>query len=150
MLAAIVCLVMVVLTVGTHYEGLQLLTRVLDRSALHGRAAMLIVILWLFALHSIEIGLYAVAFMVMAAIETEQSFGGFFTGQWIDYFYFSAVSYTSLGIGDVYPHGGPRLVAGIEALNGLMMIAWSASYSYLMMERLWGLPGKSNNERGKD
>ncbi len=33
-----------------------------------------------------------------------------------------------------------RIVAGIEALTGLLLIAWSASFTYLTMERLWSPP----------
>ena len=55
----------------------------------------------------------------------------------LDYFYFSIVSYTSLGLGDVFPHGHVRFLTGLEALNGLMLIAWSASFAYLAMGRLW-------------
>jgi hypothetical protein len=49
------------------------------------------------------------------------------------------VSYTSLGLGDVYPQGGVRLLTGVEALVGLLMIAWSASFTYLSMEKYWPL-----------
>jgi hypothetical protein len=51
--------------------------------------------------------------------------------------YFSAETYTSLGYGDVVPHGDLRLLAGMEALNGLLLIGWTASYTYISMERLW-------------
>ena len=30
-----------------------------------------------------------------------------------------------------------RLIAGVEALTGLLMIGWSASFTYLEMERFW-------------
>ena len=30
-----------------------------------------------------------------------------------------------------------RLLAGVEGLLGLLMIGWSASFTYLMMEKLW-------------
>jgi len=30
-------------------------------------------------------------------------------------------------------------MAGIETLTGLVMIAWSASFTYLAMEKFWGL-----------
>jgi hypothetical protein len=30
-----------------------------------------------------------------------------------------------------------RIVAGIESLNGLVLIGWSASFTYLTMERFW-------------
>ena len=51
--------------------------------------------------------------------------------------YFSAETYTSLGYGDVVPGGAVRLLAGVEALNGLLLIGWSAAYTYLAMERFW-------------
>jgi hypothetical protein len=52
--------------------------------------------------------------------------------------YFSAETYTSVGYGDVVPVGHVRLLAGIEALNGLVLIGWTASYTYIAMERFWG------------
>ena len=54
--------------------------------------------------------------------------------------YFSAETYTSLGFGDLTPVGPVRLLAGVEALNGLLLIGWSASFTYLAMERFWS-PG---------
>ena len=56
-----------------------------------------------------------------------------------DYFYFSMVSYTTLGIGDYYPLEGLRLLTGFESLVGLMMITWTASFTYLAMEKFWKL-----------
>ena len=52
--------------------------------------------------------------------------------------YFSAETFTSLGFGDIVPTGSLRLLAGFEALNGLLLIGWSASYIYISMERYWG------------
>ena len=51
--------------------------------------------------------------------------------------YFSAETYTSLGFGDLTPVGPLRMIAGVEALNGLLLIGWSASYAYIAMERFW-------------
>jgi hypothetical protein len=42
-----------------------------------------------------------------------------------DFLYFSATSYSTMGIGDVYPAGALRLISGIEGINGLFLIAWS-------------------------
>lgn len=55
-----------------------------------------------------------------------------------DYFYYSAVSLTSLGFGDLTPIGHLRLLAAVEALTGLVLIAWTASFAYLQMQRFWG------------
>lgn len=45
---------------------------------------------------------------------------------WRDYVYFSAITYTSPGLGDVFPLGQARLLTG-------------ASFTYLIMEKLWPL-----------
>jgi hypothetical protein len=36
---------------------------------------------------------------------------------------------------DLFPHGPLRIVAGIETLNGFILIGWSASFTYLSMEK---------------
>ena len=36
------------------------------------------------------------------------------------------------------------MIAGVEALNGLLLIGWSASFTYLAMERYWPLHGKDS------
>ena len=51
------------------------------------------------------------------------------------------ISCSSLGHGDIYPLGGLRLMAGIETITGLMVIAWPASFTYLAMEKFWDLHG---------
>ena len=140
---------MVLLTVIIHYEGLQVISRLQLRIALVGRPAIIGSITCLFALHTIEVWLYALAYLAMAHFELGR-FSGEFAGTLQDYVYFSATSYTSLGLGDVYPHGATRLVTGVEALNGLVLIGWSASYSYLVMERLWGFPGERRSHRRVD
>ena len=65
------------------------------------------------------------------------SFSGVHSGSALDFFYISIVSYTSLGIGDIIPTGHTRLLVGLEALNGLLLITWSASFLYMVMERQW-------------
>jgi Ion channel len=55
--------------------------------------------------------------------------------------YFSVETFTSTGFGDILPSGPVRMVAGAEALNGLLLIGWSASFTYLAMERFWAPPG---------
>ena len=58
-------------------------------------------------------------------------------GSFLDHLYFSTACYTSLGLGDLYPLGTLRLIAGVEALNGLILITWSASFAFLVMQRRW-------------
>ena len=138
--AMLVSTLMVFATVIIHYEGLQLISRLLVRITLVGRRAVIVSVTGLFALHTLEVWLYAIAYALLGHLRHLEIHGEF-AGNLADYLYFSATSYTSLGLGDVYPQGGVRLVTGVEALNGLLLIGWSASYSYLVMERLWGFPG---------
>ena len=90
-----------------------------------------------FSAHAVEILLYAFAFWMLSLYGGVGHLGeagrfGFSTA-----LYFSAETYTTLGYGDVVPTGDLRLIAGVEALNGLLLIGWSASYAYIAMERFW-------------
>jgi hypothetical protein len=51
--------------------------------------------------------------------------------------YFSATVYSILGFGDIIPGGPLRLLVGIESVTGLLMITWSASFTYLEMVQYW-------------
>ena len=58
-----------------------------------------------------------------------------------DAVYFSAMTYSTVGFGDLSPVGALRLMSGMEAITGLLMITWSATFTYLEMSRLW-TPGR--------
>ena len=45
--------------------------------------------------------------------------------------------FSSLGYGDVIPQGALRALAGFEALNGLLLIGWTASFLFVEMQRFW-------------
>jgi hypothetical protein len=51
--------------------------------------------------------------------------------------YFSATTYATVGFGDAVPVGPLRFLTGLEALTGFVMITWSASYTFLEMQRDW-------------
>ncbi len=53
---------------------------------------------------------------------------------WMDYFYFSVINITTLGLGDIYPTEHLRLIAGIEALTGFALISCSAQLLWSMMK----------------
>ena len=60
--------------------------------------------------------------------------------------YFSLVTFTTLGYGDITLAPGLRLLSGIEALNGILLVGWSTALLFAVMQRIWqaGL-GKHNN-----
>ena len=90
-----------------------------------------------FIVHAAEIALYGVALYILSV---PLGAGSLAANSGMDiwtYLYFSAETYTSLGFGDVTPVGPIRLLAGVEALNGLLLIGWSASFTYISMEQFW-------------
>lgn len=135
--STLACALMVVITVLVHYESLRLITdRLVPRLRVHPRHELVYVILAVFLTHALEILLFAFPYHLLSAAGLGRIHGAI-DGNFFDSLYFSLVSYTSLGFGDVYPLGGLRLLSGVEALIGLLMIGWSSYFTYLGMERLW-------------
>ena len=128
---------LVVASTLVHYETLRLLSAWVPHLRVRPRARLLGVIFGVFVGHLLEIACYALAYYTLHDHFGLGSFGGKFADNFTTYFYFSAESYTSIGLGDIYPLGSLRLITGIEALNGLLMIGWSASFTYLAMQRYW-------------
>ena len=55
----------------------------------------------------------------------------------LDYVYFSAIIFTTVGLGDLVPSGSIRFMVGTQALTGFILISWSAAFTYLEMQRFW-------------
>lgn len=89
--------------------------------------------------HVVAVVLYAAAYWVLAIKFQIGGFAGVPITDFLDCFYYSAVTYTSLGFGEHYPVSHMRVISGMEALNGLLAIGWSASFAYLVMQRFWPL-----------
>ncbi len=134
--AFLIAAVLVLGTVFVHYEALTLSWPVHRAAPATLRTHMLQLIGGIFVAHLFEILCYAVAFYVMHGHLGLGTITGATTEGAMDYLYFSITSYTTLGFGDVYPTGPIRIVAGIESLNGLVLIGWSTSYTYLAMQRV--------------
>ena len=136
-LVGIFCVVLLVLTTIIHYEVLRVLTAGLPAFRTPPRAKLVVVIFSAFLAHAAEILLYAVAIYVLVRYLGTGTRGGASDFSLTQCLYFSAETYSSLGYGDIVPGGDLRLLAGVEVLNGLLLIGWSASYTYIAMERFW-------------
>ncbi len=141
LLATIFAIGLVVTSVLIHYEALRMTSDLIPRLLIRPQQRILVVLGAIMLVHVCVIGLFAISYYVMSAIGIG-SMHGEFQGDALDYFYYSATTYTTLGIGDVYAQGHMRIVSGIESLTGLVMISWSASFTYLQMERFWELHRK--------
>ena len=120
-----------------HYETLRLTTIGATDLGVHPRIRLWMMLGAAIVSHLIHISLYAGAYLLLEFQFDVGAIEGPDSGSFNDAFYFSIVCYTTLGFGDIYPSGELRLLSGIEALNGLVMVTWTASMTYLHMERFW-------------
>ena len=54
-----------------------------------------------------------------------------------DTWYFTACTFTTVGYGDIAAVGPLRLFAALVALLGFLLITWSASFGFFIMNRAW-------------
>ncbi|MBB3062978.1 two pore domain potassium channel family protein [Microbulbifer rhizosphaerae] len=128
---------LVAVTVLIHHEALNSLFLLGQKFSVRRNTAVLIGVFGALLAHIVEMWLFALGYFFMVHSDYFETLEGNFDGSLIDCAYFSFVTYTSLGIGDIAPTGHLRFTAGLEALTGLMMITWTASFMFLKMQRYW-------------
>ena len=148
-LVALACVVVTVLSTLIHFEVLRVTSAMLPRLHMPSRSKLIVVVASTFAAHVTEIALYAVVMYALLHGFDVGTLGLDGTPTFSSILYFSAETYTSLGYGDVVPHGTIRLLAGVEALNGLLLIGWSASFMFVAMERFWTVDSSSDDRAGR-
>ncbi|HEY5702272.1 MAG TPA: ion channel [Gammaproteobacteria bacterium] len=136
-LALIINIVLVSLAVLIHYEMLFRLSRIIPRLKMRYRFRVVIGIFGSLLAHIIEIWIFAIGYYLMIHSGKFGTLTGNISHTILDCAYFSFVTYTSLGIGDIVPEGNIRFVTGLEALTGLVLITWSASFLFIEMQKFW-------------
>jgi Ion channel len=139
------CVLLLLLTTVTHYEVLRLLSFGLPKIGIPVRAKLIIVIVAAFGSHAFQMLMYGGAYYVVIHGLDLGGLTGSLDSSLANCLYFSAETFTSLGFGDILPTGPARMIAGVEALNGLLLIGWSASFTYLAMERFWLPPAAGDS-----
>jgi len=81
-------------------------------------------------LHLVEISLWAAMYVWNGAVSDLATA-----------MYFSAVTYTTTGYGDIVLPPPWRLDAGIEALTGILMCGWSTGFFFATVNRLYDRQG---------
>lgn len=51
--------------------------------------------------------------------------------------YFSMVTFTTLGYGDISLSSDWRLLSGLEAINGIMLIGWSTAMMFSLIQNIY-------------
>jgi len=128
----LVCAVVVI-----HNEVLIRLSGLLARMRQSHHFRLIVVVLGCLTAHALQVWIFATAFYFMHHAEGWGQLTGNFSGTMLDCAYFSFTTFTTLGYGDIEAVGQLRHLTGIEALTGLMLITWSASFLFLEMQRYW-------------
>ena len=81
--------------------------------------------------------LFAIGYYLLIRSGHFGSLSGQFNGTLLDCSYFSFTTYTSLGFGNIAPLGYLRFLVELEALTGLVMITWTASFMFIKMQQFW-------------
>jgi hypothetical protein len=106
----------------------------------HKRIGVLLVMIGLLIAHGLEIWVFALAYMFADAMPDMGGIAGIEHPDVIDYMYLSSMVYATVGFGDIVPVGAMRMLSAAEALTGLAMITWSASFTFLAMQKFWPAP----------
>jgi hypothetical protein len=88
-------------------------------------AVLLIATATIFAIHTGEIWLYALLYVLLGALRTFESA-----------LYFSTVTYSSVGYGDVLLGQEWRILGAIEGATGILMIGWSTAFLVSLLAQL--------------
>ena len=113
-------------TVMIHTAGLVFLTRWMNwivrwfrlhRHSFAKAVAMVTTVLGLFFLHTIEVWVWAIADVSLGVVDNLETA-----------LYFSTVTFSTLGYGDITPLATWRVFAALEAVNGFILIGWSTAY----------------------
>lgn len=136
-LATIIITLLVAVAVTIHYEMLRVLSIIIPKLKIKHRLRVLIGVFGTICAHIVEVWLFGLAFFLMLATGNFGSLEGNFDGSLVDCVYFSFTNYTTLGYGDIEPFGAVRFLAGLEAITGLSLITWSASFMFMEMTQFW-------------
>lgn len=129
----------VAIAVVIHYEFLYRLTCFMPRLKIRHRLRIVVGVLTAIIAHTIEVLIFAFAYLGQQKNEHWGELTGNFDGSLADCIYFSFTTYTTLGFGDIEPLGAIRYLVGIESLTGLILITWTASFLYIEMKQYWDL-----------
>jgi type IV secretory pathway TrbD component len=127
------------LSVLVHYEGLIFTSRRIASLGGRRRTKILYGIASVLILHVCEIWIFGLILWLLLQWPACGSLRPA-AEHLFDVIYFSAITFTTVGFGDLAPVGPIRFMSGTEALTGFVLITWSASFTYLEMERFWRNP----------
>ena len=111
----------------------------------YGMARRSFLIAWVASLlavkHAADVGIWAACLWWLAGDQLH-SFS--------DAYYFSSVTYTTLGYGDIVLDGRWRMICGFEAMNGVILFGLSTAFLFSILQHLWGPESSEKQSEGKE
>ncbi len=124
---------MILLTVGIHVGGFVALMKALQRWHLRKERVSMgtvfvlfaLTIIVVFAIHAVEVWAWAALFVWLGEFETMSRA-----------LYFSTVTFTTVGYGDVVLGDDWKLLGSLEAANGVLLTGVSTAFLFAVLMRL--------------
>jgi len=95
-------------------------------------------VLWLFVATIIEVWAWALLYLIIGAAQSLEEAA-----------YFSTVTFTTLGYGDITLDESWRLLSSFEGANGLLMFGWSTALIFAAVQRVYEFERKLPHHHSK-
>jgi len=126
------------LAVLIHYEVLYRMARRMPTLDVPHRYRVLVGVCVIMAVHIVEIWLFAGTYFGLIQLDDMGDLEGLNRKlSLLECSYFSLITFTTVGYGDIHPTGYLRYLSGLESLTGFVLITWSASFLFLEMQKYW-------------
>ena len=86
----------------------------------------IVVAAWMVVLHFLEVSVWAAFYLWQGEMP-----------DLLSSLYFSAVTYTTTGYGDIVLKDDWRILSGVEALTGILMCGWSTGFFMAIVSRMY-------------
>lgn len=103
------------------------------RSRLRSTFKLSLFVLWLFLAMVTEVWAWALLYIGLGALKSFEKA-----------VYFSTVTFTTLGFGDITLEEKWRLLSSFEAANGLLMFGWSTALVFVAVQWVYGGHGSGH------
>lgn len=84
---------------------------------------------FLLLLHFIQSGVWAFTYYLLPGITEFETLE--------KAMYFSLVTFSTLGYGDITISSNYRILTGFEAINGILLIGWSTAFMFSVVQYIW-------------
>jgi hypothetical protein len=95
--------------------------------------------IFLIILHTLEISLWAFAYLLLPEVPALDTFE--------KAYYFSIVTFTTVGYGDITLDNEWRILSGIEAADGILLFGWSTAMLFAVVQRIFASEPPSGGKR---